>query len=70
MGKKFYETKAFLQLRRKFYAKLASKGFKDIEITDWNTGKSGNLLHGFGHMGSVKSENGLGAGGQSLGVWN
>ena len=54
MGKKFYETKAFLQLRRKFYAKLASKGFKDIEITDWSTGKSGNLLHGFGHMDAVR----------------
>mgnify|MGYP001166800900 CR=1 FL=1 len=51
---KYYESREFLKLRREFYEKLKDDGFKDIEITDWSTGESGNLLRGFGHMDAVR----------------
>jgi len=52
--RKYYETPEFLETRRKYYAKLRKKGFKDIENIDWSTGESGNLLNGFGHMDAVR----------------
>ncbi len=52
--RKYYESREFLKLRKESYAKLAEAGFKDIEITDWKTGESGNLLRGFGHMDAVR----------------
>ena len=51
---KYYESKEFLKLRKQYYTKLQEAGFKDIEITDWKTGESGNLLRGFGHMDAVR----------------
>lgn len=51
---KYYESREFLKLRRKYYEKLKDDGFTDIEITDWSTGESGNLLRGFGHMDAVR----------------
>ena len=51
---KYHESKKFLALRKKYYAKLKKAGFEDIEITDWSTGDSGNLLRGFGHMDAVR----------------
>lgn len=51
---KYYESREFLKLRREYYEKLKDDGFTDIEITDWSTGESGNLLRGFGHMDAVR----------------
>lgn len=53
MGNPF-KTREFLALRRKYYEKLKEEGFEDIEITDWSTGDSGNLLRGFGHMDAIR----------------
>jgi hypothetical protein len=51
---KYYMSAEFLRLRKEYYEKLKEDGFKDIEITDWSTGESGNLLRGFGHMDAVR----------------
>lgn len=54
MSRKFHKTPEFLSLRREYYDKLKSEGFRDIEITDWSDGESGNLLLGFGHMDAIR----------------
>jgi len=54
MAKKYFQTAEFLAQRRKYYALLRKRGFRDIENTDWSTGDSGNLLNGFGHMDAVR----------------
>ena len=54
MKEKYHQTTEFLELRKKYYGKLKTAGFKDIEITDWSDGASGNLLMGFGHMDAVR----------------
>ena len=54
MSRKFNQTPEFLRLRKKYYDKLKAGGFRDIEITDWSDGESGNLLLGFGHMDAVR----------------
>ena len=54
MTKKYYQTEEFLKQRKEYYDKLKKEGFRDIEITDWSTGDSGNLLMGFGHMDAVR----------------
>lgn len=46
--KPWFQTKAFLKEREKWYKKLAKAGFQDSEIVDWRTGEEGNLLKGHG----------------------
>lgn len=43
---KWHEQRAFLEERKKWYAKLKKEGFDDIENIEWNTGASYECLNG------------------------
>lgn len=43
---KRFQDKDFLKLRKQWYAKLSRKGFKDIELTDWQTGEAWERTNG------------------------
>lgn len=51
--KKFYDTPEFLELKKKWDAKLAKSGFTDVEMYD-SEGRSGNLLKGYSAMDAVR----------------
>lgn len=42
----WHEKPDFLALRKKWYAKLKKKGFKDAELIDWKTGDSYECMEG------------------------
>lgn len=44
MSNSWHNKPDFLALRKKWYAKLAADGFKDMEIIDWRTGESKEVL--------------------------
>lgn len=55
MAKKpWYKEAAFLEERRKWYAKLKKKGFKDIEYFDRKTGDALPVLNGYSSMDAVR----------------
>lgn len=54
MSQKYYETEEFMKEQRKWYAKLKSKGFKEIEHHEHATMKPMNLLNGFSAMDAVR----------------
>ncbi len=55
MSKKpWYKQAAFLEERRKWYAKLKKKGFKDIEYFDNRTGDALPMLNGYSSMDATR----------------
>lgn len=52
MTQKWYQKKAFLEQRKKWYAKLSKHGFQDSENVDWRDGESMELLNGHGNYSS------------------
>lgn len=48
MTKEWYQTKKFLNLRRKWYEKLEKEGFYDIEGVNWGNGETHERLFGKG----------------------